>query len=108
MFDTTDELDRRVAVYAQNRAMLLDALPGLGLDRLAPPDGAFYLYADVSGRTDDSAAYAAAMLNDIGVAVTPGADFDTEQGGDFIRISFACSSEEIAEALKRLKGWNRR
>lgn len=107
-FDCLGELDERVAVYAQNRAMLLEGLPKLGFDKLAPPDGAFYLYADVSDRTDNSAAYAARMLKEIGVAVTPGADFDTCEGDQFIRISFACSPQEIEEALTRLQGWNSR
>ncbi len=99
------ECDAHVARYARNRAVLLDGLPTLGLDRLAPADGAFYVYADVSHLTDDSMAYARRMLAETGVAVTPGIDFDTTDGGRFLRLSFAGSEAEMATALGRLRDW---
>jgi aspartate/methionine/tyrosine aminotransferase len=98
-----DELEANVAVYAKNREMMLKELPVAGFDRIAPPDGAFYIYADVSDFTDDSRAFAAEILAEAGVAVTPGLDFDKGRGHATIRFSYARSSEDIAEGLERLK-----
>jgi aspartate/methionine/tyrosine aminotransferase len=99
------EVDGHVARYAENRALLLDGLPRLGLDRLAPADGAFYVYADVSHLTDDSMALCHRLLHDTGVATAPGVDFDTVEGGKFLRLSFAGAPSDITEALDRLEGW---
>jgi aspartate/methionine/tyrosine aminotransferase len=99
------ECDGHVARYAQNRRLLLDGLPALGLDRLAPADGAFYVYADVSHLTDDSMALCHRLLADTGIATAPGIDFDTEAGNRFLRLSFAGAPEEISEALRRLEAW---
>lgn len=104
-FDCRDELDAEVARYAKNRAVLLKELPIAGFKRLAPADGAFYLYADVSGLTDDSMSFCRRMMSEIGVATTPGVDFDPERGKSFLRFSFAGASEDIGEAVLRLKGW---
>jgi aspartate/methionine/tyrosine aminotransferase len=103
--DCRDELDRHVETYRRNRALLLDALPKLGLDQIAPPDGAFYIYADVGGLTDDSLAFCKQLLSDTGVATAPGIDFDPVLGHRFIRISFAVSTPEVEEALSRLVPW---
>jgi aspartate/methionine/tyrosine aminotransferase len=103
--DSRDELDGHVAVYARNRRLLLDALPRLGLASIAPPDGAFYVYADIGHLTDDSVAFCKALLNDTGVATAPGVDFDPVDGARFIRFSFAVSTPEIEEALRRLEPW---
>ncbi|MEL7127830.1 MAG: aminotransferase class I/II-fold pyridoxal phosphate-dependent enzyme, partial [Pseudomonadota bacterium] len=100
--DATDELEANMAVYRANRALMLDGLPKAGFDRIAPPDGAFYVYADVSGLTDDSRAFAADILDRAGVAVTPGLDFDTARGHQTVRFSYARSTEDIAEGLRRL------
>lgn len=100
--DCGDELQGNLAVYAQNRALLLDGLPKAGFDRIAPPDGAFYVYADVSDLTDDSRALAADILDKAGVAVTPGLDFDPARGNSTLRFSYAGSSADIAEGLDRL------
>ncbi|WBU57801.1 pyridoxal phosphate-dependent aminotransferase [Paracoccus sediminicola] len=100
--EATEECEARLAVYAENRQMLLQALPGLGFDRIAPPDGAFYLYADVSSLTDDSSRFAAEILEGAGVAATPGLDFDPRRGKTTLRFSYARGSEEIAEAITRL------
>lgn len=97
-----DELDGHVRRYAANRLLLLDGLPRLGLTDLAPADGAFYVYADVGHLTDDSLAYAHALLERTGVAVAPGIDFDTVDGERSIRFSFAGPGEEITQALERL------
>ena len=101
------ELDKNVAVYARNRALLLEALPRAGIDRLAPADGAFYLYADISRLTNDSEAFCRAMLAETGVAATPGIDFDPARGNHFMRFSFAGPTAEIEAAAQALVGWRR-
>ncbi len=100
-----DECDGHVARYAINRALLLEGLPRLGIDRLAPADGAFYVYADVGHLTDDSMAFCHRLLGETGVATAPGIDFDTALGNRFVRFSFAGGPDEIKEALVRLEGW---
>jgi aspartate/methionine/tyrosine aminotransferase len=99
------ELDGHVARYAVNRSLLLDGLPRLGIDRLAPADGAFYVYADIGHLTDDSYAWCLRLLDETGVATAPGIDFDTRRGNEFVRLSFAGSTEEISEGLERLGVW---
>jgi aspartate/methionine/tyrosine aminotransferase len=96
------ELDGHVQRYAGNRRLLLEGLPELGIHRLAPADGAFYVYADVGHLTDDTMAFAHELLARTGVAVAPGIDFDTADGGRFVRFSFAGPGEEIERALERL------
>ena len=100
-----DELDGHVARYAANRSQLLAGLTDLGLTDLAPADGAFYVYADLGQRTDDSMAWAHRLLAETGVAVAPGIDFDTRAGQRFVRLSFAGSAEEIELGLSRLGSW---
>ncbi len=104
-FDCTDELAGHVAAYTRNREILLAALPELGLARIAPPDGAFYIYADVSHLTDDSFAFCMKLLEDTGVATAPGKDFDPVEGHRFMRFSFAVSTPLVEEALARMKPW---
>ena len=99
------ELDGHVARYATNRSLLLEGLPRLGIDRLAPADGAFYVYADIGHLTDDSHAWCLRLLDETGVATAPGIDFDTRRGHEFVRLSFAGSTEEITEGLDRLGSW---
>ncbi len=106
-FDCYDELDANVARYARNRNLLLEALPKAGFDRLAPADGAFYIYADVSAMTNDSEDFCRRMLQELGVAATPGIDFDPGRGNAFVRFSFAGSTEDMAEAARRLQDWRR-
>jgi aspartate/methionine/tyrosine aminotransferase len=102
------ELDGHVTRYAANRRLLLDGLPRLGITRLAPADGAFYVYADVGHLTDDTMAFAHHLLATTGVGVAPGIDFDTTAGGRFLRMSFAGDGAEISEALERLStAWPR-
>ena len=103
--DSREELEGHVAVYRRNRGLLLDALPSLGLGAIAPPDGAFYIYADVGHLTDDSLAFCKQLLRDTGVATAPGIDFDPVEGRHFIRLSFAVSTPEVEEALRRLTPW---
>ncbi|MDQ7079909.1 MAG: aminotransferase class I/II-fold pyridoxal phosphate-dependent enzyme [Paracoccaceae bacterium] len=101
--DCTDELQANLDVYRQNRALMLEGLPKAGFDRIAPPDGAFYIYADVSEITDDSQKLAREILEQAGVAVTPGLDFDPVRGRLGLRFSYARSTEDIREGLRRLR-----
>ena len=98
-----EELDANLKVYARNRALMMDGLPKAGFDRIAPPDGAFYVYADVSHLTDDSVGFAREILDHAGVAVTPGLDFDPLRGGGTLRFSYARATADIHEGLERLR-----
>ncbi|MEM9843826.1 MAG: aminotransferase class I/II-fold pyridoxal phosphate-dependent enzyme, partial [Pseudomonadota bacterium] len=100
--DCAPELEANLAVYRRNRDLMLEGLPKAGFDRIAPPDGAFYVYADVSHLTQDSRAFAKEILRDAGVAVTPGLDFDPERGATTLRFSYARATEDIEEGLSRL------
>ncbi|WP_075769187.1 pyridoxal phosphate-dependent aminotransferase [Aerophototrophica crusticola] len=102
-FDAVEELEGHVARYRRSRDLLLEELPKAGFGKLAPADGAFYVYADVSDLTDDSEAFCRHILERTGVAITPGVDFDTARGHRFLRLSFAGSEAEIAEAARRLR-----
>ncbi|WP_374650779.1 aminotransferase class I/II-fold pyridoxal phosphate-dependent enzyme [Rhizorhabdus sp.] len=104
-FDCRDELEGHLRTYARNRDLLLDALPAMGLRRIAPPDGAFYIYADISHLTDDSIAFCERLLRETGVATAPGLDFDPVDGHRFIRLSFAVSTALIEEAIGRMIPW---
>jgi aspartate/methionine/tyrosine aminotransferase len=99
------EADGHLRQYAVNRGLLLDGLRGLGIDRLAPADGAFYVYADVSDFTSDSMTFCSKLLADTGVAIAPGIDFDTVAGGSFVRLSFAGPTGDINEGLRRMAPW---
>jgi len=105
--DATLELEANRTVYAANRDILLGALRGAGLTRIAPPDGAFYLYADVGHLTEDSRRLSADILDRAGVAVTPGLDFDPARGGRFLRFSYARTTAEVAEGAARLADYLR-
>ena len=97
------ELQANMDVYRQNRALMLTGLKDAGFTSFAPPDGAFYVYADVSDLTSDSRAFAAEILEQAGVAVTPGLDFDPQRGLTTLRFSYARSTNDIQEGLARLK-----
>jgi aspartate/methionine/tyrosine aminotransferase len=107
-FDCHDELQGHVRRYRANRDLLMAGLPAAGLDRLTPAEGAFYLYADVAHLTNDSRDFCKRMLAEAGVATTPGVDFDRGRGAGTLRISFAGSTAEMEEAVRRLKAWRRR
>ena len=102
-FDAYDECDSHVTRYAVNRRVLLDGLARLGIDKVAPADGAFYVYADISHLTDDSAAFGARLLDEAGVAAAPGIDFDQVDGHRFLRFSFAGSTAAVTGALGALE-----
>ena len=103
--DCEDEADRNLAVYAENRRMMLERLPRMGFGRIAPPEGAFYIYADVSDLTTDSLKFCAEILEKAGVAVTPGLDFDPLRGARTLRFSYARATADIAEGLDRLEAF---
>lgn len=105
--DAYAELDSHVREYAANRHLVLERLRGMGIDKLAPADGAFYVYADIGHLTDDSMAWTRQLLAETGVAVTPGIDFDTRHGNQFVRFSFAAHIDEVREALDRIEEWLR-
>lgn len=103
-----EELQANLDVYSENRRVMLEGLPKAGFDRIAPPDGAFYVYADVGHITDDSLAFCKQILDKAGVAVTPGLDFDKQRGGGTLRFSYARSTDDIREGLKRLETFMQR
>ena len=100
--DCTEELEQNKAVYTANRALMIDGLRAAGLTRFAPPDGAFYIYVDVSEYTDDALKFAAEILDEAGVAVTPGLDFDAARGHHWLRFSYARGTDDIKEGLDRI------
>lgn len=104
-FQADEELEAHVHRYARNREILLEALPRLGLKTFAPPDGAFYVYADVSPWTTDSVAFCRELLQVTGVAITPGVDFDPLRGRRTVRFSYAADTASIEEAMVRLGGF---
>ena len=103
--DCTDELDGHVETYRRNRALMLAALPKLGLAEIAPPDGAFYIYADIGHLTQDSYGFCRDLLLGTGVATAPGIDFDPVEGHRHMRFSFAVSTPEVEDAIGRLVPW---
>src|SRR5206468_1040913 len=107
-FDAYAEADANVARYNNNRALLLDRLPAIGIDRLAPADGAFYLYADVSRWTPDSMTFCAELLAEVGVAVVPGLDFDPIDGHKFVRMCFAGERDDLELAVDLLADFLKR
>jgi aspartate/methionine/tyrosine aminotransferase len=104
-FDCHAELQSNVARYRRSRDHLLQALPAAGFTRLSPAEGAFYLFADIADRSNDSVAFCARMLREAGVAATPGVDFDRERGSRFVRFSYCGSEADMHEAAERLTGW---
>jgi aspartate/methionine/tyrosine aminotransferase len=107
-FEAFDELEANKATYARNRDLLLHELPKAGFDKIVPADGAFYLYCDISNLSADSAQLTSQILEQAGVAVTPGVDFDPARGRQYLRFSYARSQADIAEASRRLIAWQQR
>jgi aspartate/methionine/tyrosine aminotransferase len=104
-FACRPELERRVETYRRSRAALLDCLPNGGLDRFAPADGAFYLYADVAHLSADSHELCAQILEHTNVALTPGADFDSESGHRYLRLAFAGAPDRVITGARRVVDW---
>ena len=103
-FNSPEDLQDAHTMYARNREILLAGLPQAGFRNITPPEGAFYIYADVSQFTEDSFAYCRKLLNERGVAITPGIDFDTKNGMRYVRFSFAASTSQIERGLELLLG----
>ena len=101
--DAKDELNYNVEVYKKNRSILLEELPKAGLNKFSPPDGAFYIYIDISEYSKDSLNFCKEVLDKAGVAITPGLDFDQKRGNSTIRFSYARSTEDIIEGANRIK-----
>lgn len=104
-FDCTDELESNCAVYSANRDLMIEGLKAAGFTKFATPDGAFYVYVDVSDYTDDALQFAKDILDQAGVAVTPGLDFDPERGAGWLRFSYARATADIEEGLRRLSAF---
>jgi aspartate/methionine/tyrosine aminotransferase len=104
-FDCHEELQANIARYRQSRDHLLGALPKAGFARLSPAEGAFYLFADIGDRSNDSAAFCARMLREVGVAVSPGVDFDRQRGNRFVRFSYCGPEADMRAAAERLERW---
>lgn len=103
--ESTAEAEANLQHYSINRSMLLDGLRRIGVDRLAPTDGAFYVYADVSDFTGDSLTFCSKLLAETGVAIAPGVDFDPARGNSYVRLSFAGPTSDIEAALNRIGSW---
>ena len=97
-----NELSQYIEIYRKNRQIIMHELPQIGFQNFAPPDGAFYFYVDISRYSDDSLSFCDDVLKEVGVAITPGVDFDPERGNTTIRISYARSTDEISEGINRL------
>jgi len=106
-FEGRAEMEAVKHGYEENRLILVEGLPKVGLDRFLPVDGAFYLYADVSRFSSDSLDFARRMLEEAHVAATPGVDFDPIKGRSFIRFCYAGSAAEMHEAVERIGRWLR-
>jgi aspartate/methionine/tyrosine aminotransferase len=104
-FDCHAELQANIDRYRRSRAHLLATLPRAGFDRLSPAEGAFYLFADISDRSNDSMDFCARMLRETGVAATPGLDFDRARGHRFVRFSYCGPEADMREAATRLVAW---
>ena len=104
-FDCTEELEANIARYRRSRDHLLAALPGAGFPHLSPAEGAFYLYADIGERSNDSIAFCQRMLLEAGVAASPGVDFDRTRGNRFVRFSYCGPEADMHAAAERLKIW---
>ncbi|HEY5167137.1 MAG TPA: aminotransferase class I/II-fold pyridoxal phosphate-dependent enzyme [Pseudolabrys sp.] len=104
-FDGRAEMEAVKHGYEENRRILVDGLPKAGLDKFLPVDGAFYLYANVARFSNDSLDFAKRMLEQAGVAATPGIDFDPVDGRHFLRFCYAGSAAEMHEAVERIGQW---
>lgn len=104
-FDGREELDTNRATYAANRDFLMEALPKVGLGKIVPADGAFYLYVDISDYSSDSLAFTKQLLEETGIAATPGIDFDPERGHNFVRFSYAGPPDVMRKAIAKLSEW---
>ena len=106
-FESHDELLGHIEVYRRNRALLIEGLARIGFSEIAPPDGAFYIYANISRFSSDSRTFCADVLEEAGVAITPGLDFDKVRGAQTVRLSYAATTADIEEGLRRFETFMR-
>ena len=100
--DAKDELESNMSVYRENRSLMIEGLAKAGFTEIAPPDGAFYIYADISKFSNNSFKFTRDILDEAGIAITPGFDFDAERGNETIRFSYAGTTDDMKEGLNRL------
>jgi aspartate/methionine/tyrosine aminotransferase len=105
--DAKDELQSNLAVYRENRRLMIEGLAKAGFTEIAPPDGAFYIYANISKFSNNSFKFTRDILDESGVAITPGFDFDSERGHQTVRFSYAGTTENMIEGLNRLYNYMR-
>ncbi len=104
-FDAADELDGHVQRYAHHRQLLIDGLAAAGLTNTAAADGAFYVYADVAHLGVESPTLCRRWLDELGIAASPGIDFDLARGAQFVRFSYAGRADDLAQAIELLERW---
>ena len=97
--------DSIVLKYLENRNYLISQLQSIGLENILVPEGAFYLYVNISKVNNDSYEFCKRMVNDIGVTLAPGIDFDDKRGNNYVRLSYACEKIELEESLKLINKW---
>ena len=100
--DAKDELEYNMSVYRKNRSLMIEGLAKAGFTEIAPPDGAFYIYANISKFSNNSFKFTREILDEAGIAITPGFDFDAERGNETIRFSYAGTTDDMKEGLNRL------
>lgn len=103
--DMDDHFQANRAEFGRRRAFLVEALTNLGFKVLGTPKGAFYIYVDASPFTHNAMSFCQQVLQDCGIAITPGLDFDPQFGKQCIRFAYTCSIERLEEAMSRLKAW---
>jgi len=101
--DNLEILEERREAFRARRDYLLPALRELGFSIPVTPQGAFYLYAGCSHFTDDSYAFSQRLLEEAGVAITPGTDFGTFQPERHVRFAYTTSLENLREGVHRLR-----
>ena len=103
--DCNEELEKNLDIYKKNRELMKKGLEEAGFTKTSPPDGAFYIYADISEFSNDSLEFTQLVLKEAKVAITPGLDFDPARGNSTIRFSYARSTKDIIEGLERLQNF---
>jgi len=100
--EVLEELKENVKIYERRKNLMLQGIKELGMEVPVEPEGAFYIYADCSKFTDDSYSFVLKLLENTGVALTPGKDFGENRTNTFVRFSYCTGEEEIEKGLERL------
>ncbi|MFN2309223.1 MAG: pyridoxal phosphate-dependent aminotransferase [Gammaproteobacteria bacterium] len=103
--ETRAILDARRQIFAERRDYLLPALRELGFEIPVVPQGAFYLYAGCGRFSNDSFGFCHALLEQAGVAITPGIDFGSHRAHTHVRFAYTASLERLQEGVARLRGY---